>query len=158
MSPQLLSARPADVPAIASLWHAAWHDAHALHVPPALLPHRQLPHFHALALGQLSQLTLAWDGDQLAGFVGVDEDELERLFVAPHARGTGSADLLLAHGERMIAATFPRAYLIVLEANARARRFYARHGWIDTGPFLEHAPIAGGTIPLQSCRYEKALT
>ena len=46
--------------------------------------------------------------------------------------GLAVAALLLAHGERVIAERYPRAYLVVLEANARARRFYAKHGWIDT--------------------------
>lgn len=147
----------ADVPAIAALWHEAWHDGHAAHVPSALLAYREPRHFHVLAAEQLTRLTLAlWNGE-LAGFVGVEHDELERLFVARAARSCGVFDALLAHGERLIALRHARGYLIVLEANARARRFYARHGWADMGPHAEQAPISGGCIEVRSRRYEKTL-
>jgi ribosomal protein S18 acetylase RimI-like enzyme len=79
---------------------------------------------------------------QLAGFgsAGPSRDdapptewELYAVNLAGRARGTGVADRLLVEllGER-------DATLWVVEANARARAFYARHGFVDEGARAEH--------------------
>lgn len=152
---QLRAAGAADREALARLWHDAWHDTHATLVPPALLPHRTLAHYRALVARQLAQITVAVVGERLAGFVGVDEDELELLFVGAEFRGGTTAPALLAHGEREIARRFERAYLVVVEANLRARRFYERQGWQHVGP--EHYTVLApeGEIAVTSLRYEK---
>ncbi|MEZ0491974.1 N-acetyltransferase family protein [Kineococcus sp. TBRC 1896] len=80
------------------------------------------------------------DGPEVVGVVswvpGAPSWELRSLYVAAVVRGTGVADTLLrrAVGERP-------AHLRVFRDNARARRFYARHGFtvvagseqVDTG-------------------------
>src|SRR5690242_6006970 len=131
----LRTASPADREAIAQLWHAAWHDAHADIVAPELLPHRGLPHFRALVRGRVHQITMAVIDERLVGFVGVDDDELVLLFVAASARGTGVADLLIEHAHRQIAERYLSVYLLDVEQNALARRFYERHGFQDVGLF-----------------------
>jgi hypothetical protein len=47
------------------------------------------------------------------------------------------------------------AWLAVVAGNARARRFYAREGWHDAGPFEYVAQVDGGGIPLACHRYER---
>jgi ribosomal protein S18 acetylase RimI-like enzyme len=153
----LQAASPIDCEAIARVWHAAWHDAHADIVPARLLPHRGLGHFRTLAAAQAGNITVAVQADTVVGFVGVDEDELELLFVAAAARGTGVADALIAHAQRHISERWTRAYLLVVEANARARRFYERHGYCDTGPFAYEAVVPGGKVSVPHRRYEKQL-
>jgi ribosomal protein S18 acetylase RimI-like enzyme len=67
------------------------------------------------------------------------------------------AAALLRHAEEEIAARFDTAWLAVAEGNARARRFYERSGWHDTGGFDYMAEIEGGRLPVPSRRYEKAV-
>jgi hypothetical protein len=43
----------------------------------------------------------------------------------------------------------------VVAGNTRARRFYARMGWRDRGPFTYQAQTATGTFPLPTHRYER---
>ncbi len=94
----------------------------------------------------------------IVGFVIVRDDEIEQLYVDRRARGGGTATALLRHGEELISARFDRAWLAVVPGNTRARRFYAREGWHDTGAIDHPAPIAGGTIPVAAHRYEKRPT
>lgn len=154
---QLRAAEPADLEAIAGVWHDAWHDGHAALVPAALLPHRTREYFRELAQRQLPQITVAVQAGAIAGFVGVDEDELELLFVGREARGKGVARRLIERGEQEIARRFARAYLVVVEGNVRARRFYERCGWMDAGVEEYVAPIPGGGLPLTCRRYEKSV-
>jgi hypothetical protein len=75
-------------------------------------------------------------------------------YVDEAARG-GAAVALLDHGEQVIAARFDVAWLAVVAENTRARRFYARQGWSDSGAFDYAAQIGGGTVPVPARRYEK---
>lgn len=64
----------------------------------------------------------------------VGDAGLAAMWVAPEARGTGTADLLVnAALEWARAAAFPRVRLWVNDANATAGRLYARHGFVPTG-------------------------
>jgi ribosomal protein S18 acetylase RimI-like enzyme len=151
----LRAAAPDDIEAIAQVWHRAWRDGHLGHVPEALLAHRHLESFLARVPERLSSTTLATLGGRVVGFVTVSADELEQLFVDASARGSGAAVALIRHGEGTIAQRFERAWLAVASGNARARRFYAREGWSDAGPFDYAAQVAGGSIAVPCHRYEK---
>jgi ribosomal protein S18 acetylase RimI-like enzyme len=60
--------------------------------------------------------------------------ELHALYLAPDAWGHGlGARLHTSALDRLRASGFLRACLWVLDNNTRARRFYDRHGWHDTG-------------------------
>jgi len=87
--------------------------------------------------------------------VTVKEDEVEQVYVAATARGTGVAGLLMQHAEHEIARRFDTAWLSVAVGNARARRFYERSGWTDAAAIDYEAEIEGGTIPVPCRRYEK---
>jgi ribosomal protein S18 acetylase RimI-like enzyme len=155
--PRLRPADRHDVEAIAALWHRGWGDGHLGHVPDQLLAHRRLADFRRRVPSRLATTTIAETGGHLVGFVTVRNDEIEQLYVDAHARGSGVAAALLGHGERVIAEQHERAWLAVVAGNTRARRFYARYGWIDTGPFDNPAEIAGGTMTVPTLRYEKRL-
>ena len=99
--------------------------------------------------------TVATIGPDVAGFVMVHNDELEQIYVAEAARGSGVAAALLRHAESEIGERFDLAWLAVVAGNTRARRFYARNGWRDAGVFEHQAPIEGGSVPLAAHRYEK---
>jgi GNAT superfamily N-acetyltransferase len=78
---------------------------------------------------------------KVAGYavVGADVDDAAQgllflMYVAPECWGTGVGRALMeASIERLREAGFGRAVLWVLEANARARRFYERAGWVEDG-------------------------
>ena len=75
-----------------------------------------------------------WATRDDAGFVAVDGDWLEAMYVRPAAWGSGLADELHAAAlDQLRAHGAVRARLWVLALNGRARRFYERHGWRADG-------------------------
>lgn len=153
---RLRPATSADADDIARVWHLAWIDGHAGHVPREIIPHRGLDTFRARVPSRIATTTVATvGGADLVGFVTVTGDELEQLFVAAEARGGGVARALLGHGEATIFAGHELAWLAVATGNARARRFYERQGWEDRAGLDYAAEIPGGTILVPSRRYEK---
>ena len=157
-TPTLRPAAVADSEAIAELSHAGWRDGHIGHVPEAIFPHRHPEDFRRRVPPRIPDTTVATIAGQIVGFVTVIEDEVEQVYVAAAARGTGVADALLRHGEQVVARRFDVAWLSVVAGNARARRFYERSGWHDAGPIEYRAEIAGGSIPVTCRRYEKRVT
>lgn len=157
-APTLRPGTRADAPVVADVWHDAWHDAHAGHVPGGLTAGRTRGSFHARTPGRVDDTTVAVVDDLVVGFVMVAGDEVEQLFVAAAHRGSGVAALLLAEGERRVAAAgHAEAWLAVVEGNARARRFYDKHGWRDGGD-LPYEVEAGGASYVSPCRrYVKPL-
>ena len=150
---------PADLPALAHLWHDGWHEAHAAHVPEALVNGRTLDQFRERVdhLGDSARV-IGPAGAPL-GFCNIDGDELDQLFVAPAGRGGGVASALLADGEARLAASGTRrAHLFCLPENTRAARFYLRQGWIDSGLQDMQPPAAGPVLRLQCIRFEKQLS
>ena len=100
--------------------------------------------------------------DRIAGFIAVgwcrddsiatEVSQLWALNVEPDAWGIGLGDLLISAGtEQLRSFGRPEAVLWVVEANARARRFYERHGWTadDASQALK---IPGAPIEV---RYER---
>lgn len=146
-----------DIEGIAEVWYRGWRDGHLGHVPEALLPHRERGSFVGRVPERLVGTTVAVVGERVVGFVTVSGDELEQLYVDAEVRGRGVAVGLIRHGERVIGARFGRAWLAVVAGNARARRFYAREGWVDRGPFAYAAQLEGGTVMVPCHRYEKAI-
>ncbi|WP_194410870.1 GNAT family N-acetyltransferase [Microbacterium cremeum] len=149
---------PADVPRIAEVWESAWRDGHVGHIPDELLVHRQSDSFRTRAAEMVGRTHVAEVDGDIVGFVTLKGDELEQLFVAAPARGTGVARDLLADGaRRLLAQGHARPWLAVVSGNARARHFYEREGWRDAGPLAYEAPIEGGTVTVPCRRYELIL-
>jgi GNAT superfamily N-acetyltransferase len=155
----LRPATDADMAAVADLWHEGWHDGHAGHVPDGLTAARTLPAFHERTPMRVADTTVAVDGaGGLLGFVMVVDDEVEQVFAGRAARGTGVAAELLAEAERQVAAAgHDEAWLAVVTGNARARRFYERCGWRDSGDLPYRVTAAGQTWTSPCRRYVKAV-
>lgn len=155
----LRPARPEDMATVADIWHRAWHVAHPGHVPDGLTAGRTLAAFHERTPARVADTTVAEVDGSVVGFVMVEGDELEQLFVDPDHHGAGIAAPLLTAGEdRIAAAGHDVAWLAVVVGNARARRFYEKQGWYDAGD-LPYEVTAGGTTYISPCRrYEKRLT
>ena len=127
------------VPAVARFQTGCWQQAYRGIVPDAYLDAMDLELRTAtwrerVALG-LRHVVAAWDGEVVVGVVSWTTtrlpngaDELNTLYVDASRYGSGLADELLA-----VAVGTKPAHLWVFEANHRARRFYARHGFSATG-------------------------
>ena len=149
-------ATAADVPAIARIWREGWADGHQGQVPAALAAERTPASFDQRALERISQAWVAETDGAVAGFVVVVDDEVEQVYVDRSWRGQGVAERLLRHAEAVIGQEGRRtAWLAVVAGNTRARRFYARLGWRDRGPFTYQAQTATGTFPVPAHRYER---
>ena len=153
--PPLRPATTTDVDVIARVWHRGWFDGHLGHVPDGLSAFRTFTEFRRRAAARVLATTVGVIGDRVVGFVIVTGDEVEQIYVAGPARGTGLADDLLAHAEAVIADGHETAWLAVVAGNRRARRFYERNGWVDGGGIEYPAEVTDGNFLVPSRRYEK---
>jgi len=147
---------PEDAPAIAAIWHSGWRDGHLGRVPAELTEIRTEASFRARAAERAGETTVAVVDGAVAGFVLVDGDELEQLYVSSSHRGKGIADALINEAERRIMANgHAQGWLAVVPDNTRARAFYERAGWRDEGAFDHRAPADGAPIVVPCRRYTK---
>jgi ribosomal protein S18 acetylase RimI-like enzyme len=158
---EIWPARPDDDEALLQLWHAAWHDAHALLVPEAVLAFRTPAHFRSW-LQQSDDTRFVVQSHALDGFVSVDGSEVKRLYVTAAARGSGIARALLAHAEQRIRYDgHQEAELFCTDGNTRAQRFYEREGWQVAGTFNDALWVPSDITTrfvVQTRRYQKTLT
>ena len=151
-------ARAEDAAAIADIWRQGWQDGHVEHVPQELVEVRTEESFGVRAAERIPNTTVATVDGAVAGFIMVVDDEVEQVYVASVARGTGVAEALIREGESQVrAGGHETAWLAVVAGNARARAFYERAGWIDEGGFDYEASVEGGTITVPCRRYTKLL-
>lgn len=151
-------ALPADLDPLARLWHEGWREAHLAHVPAELTARRTLQSFRARLESFGDDLRTAGPEGAPLGFCAIRADELDQLFVAPEARGTGLAATLLADGEARLAARgVRRPHLLCVIRNTRAARFYERHGWKNMGISREAVATEDGPFAFDVLRFEKTL-
>jgi ribosomal protein S18 acetylase RimI-like enzyme len=153
---RLRPAAAADVAAIAPIWREGWVDGHEGHVPEALVAERTPASFDQRALERVGRTWVAERDGVVVGFVVVVDNEVEQVYVDRNWRGRGVAERLLRQAEAVIGEGGRRtAWLAVVAGNTRARRFYARLGWRDRGPFTYQAQTVTGTTPVPAHRYER---
>ena len=150
---------PDDAAAVAAIWRDGWRDGHLGLVPDALVAVRTDESFSTRAAQRVDDTTVAVVAAEVAGFVMVDDDEVEQVYVASRHRGKGVADVLLAEAERQVRENgHATAWLAVVDGNARARSFYERAGWSDDGAFDYAAAVEDGSSVAVPCRrYVKTL-
>jgi GNAT superfamily N-acetyltransferase len=153
--------RPAtaeDIPSIASIWYRGWQDGHIGHVPEELTTARTERSFSSRTAERLPDTTVAEIDGAVAGFVMVVDDEVEQVYVGENHRGSGIASVLLTAAEQRVKdGGHETAWLAVVAGNERARRFYAKCGWVDEGPFDYQAEGPDGPITVPARRYVKAV-
>jgi len=139
----LLTTRPAtidDLDALTDIWHDGWFEAHADHVPGELIDLRDRASLRIRMENMLADTDVVGPVGAPVGFCTVMEDEIYQFYVAPAARGAGTAKLLLQAGENRLAASgIEIAQLYVLPENHRAQAFYKRNGW--DGDVIKHVPL-----------------
>jgi GNAT superfamily N-acetyltransferase len=163
---RIREATPEDAEAIERIRVRGWQTAYRAIFPPELLD--AMPVDWSRWEGRLESPPEGWSilvaetGGNVVGFAatGPDRDdalrgELFALYVDPGRWSSGAGRALLAAGEEELARLHAEATLWVLEANARARRFYERGGWEldDATRRFELATASALTV-----RYRKLLT
>jgi ribosomal protein S18 acetylase RimI-like enzyme len=162
----------ADAPSIAAVHVAGWRWAYDGLMPASLLGELSVDRraegwVRSLtdALPRSVNLVAETDGSVI-GFIslgaGRDDDadpvdgELMAIYISPQLAGTGVGSRLHDEGLVQLAGQgFGVARLWVLDSNARARRFYERHGWLADGATKDQA-MAGGFVA-HEVRYRRPL-
>lgn len=136
-------AQASEVPPIAALYHAIWHETHARFMPSAECARRDIAFFHDWMAMLQATTWVATEGRTIVGFAAWHDDVLSQLFIAPAQRGSGIAARLLSAAEREMAGCgLDEARLHCVVGNDRARRFYERHGWVFLEQFVYAMPGA----------------
>jgi ribosomal protein S18 acetylase RimI-like enzyme len=110
-----------DVDAIAELFERSWATLTFLPVLHTVEEHRRY-------FGRIREEGEVWvyeDGGAILGFGAFWEGMLSHLYLEPDAFGTGIGDALFEHATERRPEGFD---FWVFQENARARRFYERHG------------------------------
>jgi putative acetyltransferase len=145
-----VSLRPytaADEEAAIELWRRTWQ----LHYPQIDFTAR-LPWWRARWRSELvptTAITVAESSEGLLGFVTVDPKTryLDQIVVAPEAWGSDVAGALIAEAKRLSPSGLD---LTVNADNARAVRFYEKHGFARTGEDVN--PLSGAPVRKMSWR------
>jgi putative acetyltransferase len=131
----------ADQEATIELWRRTWQAAY-----PAIDFAARVDWWRARWRDELlpvATVTIAEADDIIIGFVTVDPSTgyLDQLVVAPKAWGGGGAQALVDEAKRIA----PNGLDLHVNAdNARAIRFYEKHGFVIAGP--DKNPISGKPV------------
>ena len=156
---QVRSADAAEIDDLARLWHDVWHETQAPLAPSELTDLRTLGSFRERLQAALPNIRVAGPLGVPVGFCILKGEELDQLFVAPEARGSGVAAALIADAEARLAERgVETAWLACAIGNDRAARFYEKSGWRLAGTFVNPAETSRGPFPMEVWRYEKRLT
>jgi ribosomal protein S18 acetylase RimI-like enzyme len=152
------NAELADLDPLAVLWYEGWRDAHATIVPAELARLRTVESFRDRLEAALPCVRVVGPLGAPSGFCATRADELDQLYVARSARGSGVAAALIADGEtRLSASGVETAWLACAIGNERAARFYEKCGWQRVGTMINLAETTEGPFELEVWRYEKRL-
>lgn len=125
---------------VADLWHEAWHDGHAAALPAAIVAERSRATFVTRLAELAADCLVAERSGVIVGFAALVGNEVDQLYVARAARGTGvAAELLAAAEAELVRRGVEHAVIQCSHGNDRAHRFYSRNGWTDSG--LDDLPL-----------------
>jgi putative acetyltransferase len=135
----------ADAPRALEIWRAAVDATHGFLTPE----HRQ--ELDGIVAGFLPQagLWLVDDGARAAGFLILDDDMIEALFVDPAVHGRGFGSALIAHALSLA----PTARVDANEQASNALPFYEAKGFVRTG--RSESDADGRPYPIVHLRYER---
>jgi len=156
---EIRPAVPADIPALAKLWHEGWHWSHAAVVPKALTVLRTEDSFAERLSAMIGDLRVIGPTAAPVGFCAVRPGEIYQLFVGPEGRGTDIARRLIADGEaRIAAAGHDTAWLSCSIGNDRAAAFYRKCGWTLRGEEEVMLDTSDGSFALVTWIFQKTVS
>ncbi|MGK5553122.1 N-acetyltransferase family protein [Actinomadura kijaniata] len=164
MDVEVRRAVPDDADAVARVHVAAWREAYRGVFPDAYLDGLDPRERAATWRGQISDpvrtVLVAVGGARVVGFasfgpprdadLGGDCAELYAIYLEPGRWGGGAGRALMREVLAGLAPGTRRLVLWVLEGNARAIRFYERHGFVPDGA---RAVVERGGHPAVQVRY-----
>lgn len=125
-----LSYRPGgegDFPALTEVWHRSVLASHDFLTPDQIEGYRRrLPDEF---LPAVEEIVIAERDGEPVGFIGMNGEEIEMLFVVPESHGTGVGRGLID----LVAEKRNRLTLEVNEQNPKAHAFYLHLGFRDAG-------------------------
>jgi putative acetyltransferase len=144
VSAQAFSLRPyvaADEAAAIELWRRTWQIAYP-HIDFAARVDWWRKRWRDELVAKAAIVVAETDG-ALTGFVTVEPDTgyLDQIVVAPERWGEGLAEKLLAEAKRL---SPTKLVLLVNKDNARAIRFYEKHGFALAGDDVN--PVSGRPV------------
>jgi putative acetyltransferase len=120
---KIRAAKPADLDALASLWLRSVQATH--HFLSEAQIQALLPDVRNLALPHLELWVLCSEENEPIGFMGLSDDSLEALFLAPEHIGKGGGKMLLRHARDLKGPL----RVDVNEQNVAAVAFYLANGF-----------------------------
>ena len=120
-------ARPDDLPHLLALWRQSVTASHTFLTAQDI--DALEPVVRDQALVHLEVWVWCAEGDKPAGFMGLDGNKLEALFIAPDWQGQGGGKHLLAHARQRHGPLL----VDVNEQNPAAIAFYLANGFSQTG-------------------------
>jgi GNAT superfamily N-acetyltransferase len=152
------AAEDSELEALARLWWAGWHDAHAAIAPADLTRLRTLNSFRERTRGILPGVRTTGPAGGPIGLHYLKGDELNQFYLAAEARGAGVAGPLMADAEAQLTARGVKtAWLDCAIGNLRAARFYEKAGWRQAAGMAIPTETSAGSYRLHVWRYEKSL-
>lgn len=159
-------AQPGEELAVAKVHVGTWQSAYRGIVPDSYLDAMSVEHrvqnYSDDMLSDPRRPMWVADRDGVVGFAGAGpsrdaegEGELYAIYVADSEWGGGAGNRLMEVALEFLRPRFPAATLWVLDANARARRFYEKHGWSFDGTVED---FARGDFTIPEVRYRIDLT
>ena len=115
-----------DFPALLAIWRRSVESTHDFLTPADV---EAIEHDVAKYLPLMTDLRVAEEQRQLLGFIAIEENTVEMLFVDTHAQGKGVGSALLAS----VAKNRESLRVDVNEQNPSARAFYQAKKFIEVG-------------------------
>lgn len=123
---QLRPIEPADVPAAAAAWVRARRGAPG--IPPPVHPDDDAYEHFARVLVPTQEVWVADDAGAIVGVLVLGDGEVDHLYVVPERTGNGTGSDLLRRAQELRPSGLS---LWTFQSNEGARRFYARHGFVE---------------------------
>ncbi|MBO6635422.1 GNAT family N-acetyltransferase [Parvibaculum sp.] len=144
-----------DIPALARVWHDAWHAGHA-HLDPEIATGRPFAFFEARMGSAIDRMAVARVDGEIVGFSGWEGDGIGQVFVLPawHGRGV-AAPLLRAAEDALKEQGHALIWLQCRIGNGRARAFYEKHGWYVAREVEADIGTVAGREPIKVWQMEK---
>jgi GNAT superfamily N-acetyltransferase len=121
--------RPGEAGEIAEVWLRS-RAAAVPHIPAPVHTDEDVRAWFADVVCPTKEVWVAEVGGAIAGLLVLEDEWIDQLYLDPSQTGSGIGSQLVAKAKAQRPAGLK---LWTFQANARARRFYERHGFVETG-------------------------
>jgi len=145
--PHIRLSSATDAPALTEIWRASVRATHDFLSPEDFREIETLVSEHYLPNAEVWVIE---DDGRPVGFMGLTDNQIDSLFIAPDQRGKGIGKRLIAHAQSLNGGTLT---VDVNEQNVQAVGFYRHMGFIETG--RSETDDQGRPYPLIHMRQQK---